>query len=61
MPHEDNKESINPGGVHIPVEHIRETIMPPYEYQKPENGFGILVVDNQPPSAPDASEEKDTA
>lgn len=61
MPREDDKGAKNPGGVHIPVDHIRETIMPPYEYQKPENGFGILVVDNQPPSAPVASEEKETS
>ena len=60
MPHENDKGTINPGGVHIPVEHIHETIMPPYEYQKPENGFGILVVGNQPPPAPDASKEKKT-
>ena len=24
----------------IPVDLIRETVMPPYEYQKPQNGFG---------------------
>ena len=57
MPHENDKETTNPALVHIPVEHIRETVMPPYEYQKPENGFGILVVDNQPPFVPDASDD----
>ena len=31
---EDNKRVV------IPVDHIRETKMPPYEYQKPQNGFG---------------------
>lgn len=26
----------------IPVDHIKETVMPPYEYQKPQNGFGSI-------------------
>ncbi len=29
----------------IPVECIHETVMPPYEYQKPQNGFGIISSD----------------
>ena len=29
----------------IPVDQIRETVMPPYEYQKPQNGFGSIGPD----------------
>jgi len=37
MPHnEDDKKMV------IPVDHIHETFMPPYEYQKPQNGFGSI-------------------
>lgn len=61
MPHEDERKTANPLGVHIPVEHIRETIMPPYEYKKPENGFGILVVGNQPPTETGTSKKEETA
>ncbi len=39
MPHnEDNKGTV------IPVDLIRETVMAPYEYQKPQNGFGSTGV-----------------
>ncbi|MCY3627938.1 MAG: hypothetical protein OXG88_09885 [Gammaproteobacteria bacterium] len=47
----ENKNEIN--DVVIPVEHIREMVMPPYPYQKFENGFGMLG------SVPDKTEEKD--
>ncbi|MCY4287232.1 MAG: hypothetical protein OXC63_01395 [Aestuariivita sp.] len=58
MSRENNTETIKPVRVHIPVEHIHETVMPPYKYQKTENGFGILhVKDKNPPFAPDASDE----
>lgn len=60
MPHETNNETtIRPDGVYIPVEHIHETVMPKYEYQKPQNGFGIVYADPHPPVAPDASEDKE--
>lgn len=37
MPHnEDDKGKV------IPIDQIRETSMPPYEYQKPQNGFGSI-------------------
>lgn len=29
----------------IPVDQIRDTVMPPYEYQKPQNGFGSIGPD----------------
>ena len=29
----------------IPVELIKETVMPPYEFQKPQNGFGSAGYD----------------
>ena len=45
MSSENNTETIKPVRVHIPVEHIHETVMPPYKYQKTENGFGILHVE----------------
>ena len=62
MSRENNAETSKPARVHIPVEHIRETVMPPYEYQKTENGFGILHVgDQRPPSAPADSDESDGA
>ena len=35
---QDNKEAV------IPVDLIRETVMAPYEYQKPQNGFGSTGV-----------------
>ncbi len=31
----------NKGAV-IPVHLIQETVMPPYNYQKPQNGFGSI-------------------
>ena len=30
----------------IPVDLIHETVMPPYEYQKPQNGFGSIGTDD---------------
>ena len=37
MPHDKkDRESI------IPVDLIRETVMPPYEYQKSQHGFGSV-------------------
>ncbi len=32
-------------GTIIPVELIRATVMPPYEFQKPQNGFGSAGLD----------------
>ena len=29
----------------IPVDQIRETVMPPYEHQRPQNGFGSIGPD----------------
>ena len=40
MPHDaDRSRTV------IPVDHIRETVTPPYEYQKPQNGFGSASFD----------------
>lgn len=62
MPHEgDNETAVRPDGVYIPVEHIRETIMPKYEYQKPQNGFDIVYADPHPPVEPDDSEGGEAA
>ena len=36
QPDEETREAV------IPVELIRETVMPPYEFQKPQNGFGSV-------------------
>ena len=52
----DNETAVRPDRVYIPVEHIRESIMPKYEYQTPQNGFGIVYADPQPPVAPDDEE-----
>ncbi len=41
---EKNKEAV------IPVDMIRETVMPPYEFQKPQNGFGSLIADENAPA-----------
>ncbi|MCY4314224.1 MAG: hypothetical protein OXD44_11155 [Gammaproteobacteria bacterium] len=35
MPHNEHDKRTA-----IPVDLIKETIMPPYEFQKPQNGFG---------------------
>lgn len=35
MPHNEHDKRIV-----IPVDLIKETVMPPYEFQKPQNGFG---------------------
>ena len=35
MPHDEKGKAAV-----IPVDLIRETVMPPYEYQKPQHGFG---------------------
>ncbi len=44
---EDAKERV------IPVDQIRETIMPPYEYQKPQNGFGSISTEQSQDLNPD--------
>ncbi|MCY4461697.1 MAG: hypothetical protein OXC26_15085 [Albidovulum sp.] len=41
MPHDDDNN-----GTAIPVDLIRETVMPPYEYQIPQNGFGSTGTDH---------------
>ena len=40
MPHDKDDEHRV-----IPVDLIHETVMPPYEYQKPQNGFGSTGLD----------------
>lgn len=35
MPHDKNDKTIV-----VDPDLIKETVMPPYEYQKPQNGFG---------------------
>ncbi|MCY4541509.1 MAG: hypothetical protein OXB95_03820 [Rhodobacteraceae bacterium] len=32
----------------IKARHIRQTVMPPYEYQKPQYGFGLISVEDVP-------------
>ena len=40
MPHDEKNKSTA-----IPVDLIRETVMPPYEYQKLQHGFGSINAD----------------
>lgn len=53
MPHDDDKKETV-----IPVDLIRETVMPAYEYQKPQNGFGSTGV-GQSPNPVQESKEQD--
>ena len=54
---EKKRESSIPGETVVHVDLIRETIMPPYEYQKPQNGFGSTSTED--PSFVEASTKKD--
>ncbi|MCY4315900.1 MAG: hypothetical protein OXC66_07270 [Roseovarius sp.] len=35
----------------IPVDRIRETIMPPYDYQRSQNGYGSVSAGHSPDSS----------
>lgn len=47
MPHDRNgKDDV------IPVELIRETVMPPYHYQQAQNGFGSAGTEQDEETGP---------